>query len=57
MFENERREENFVLLLPKLIHHSGGDTNNIVEEVNILSMWVVLRVGNICVLWVGEQRR
>jgi hypothetical protein len=48
--ENERGEESFVLLLlPKLRRRSGGDENSVVEEVNLLSMWVVLGVGNVSV--------
>jgi hypothetical protein len=50
MLENERGEESFVLLLlPKLRRRSGGDENSVVEEVNLLSMWVVLGVGNLSV--------
>jgi hypothetical protein len=46
MLENERGEESFVLLLlPKLRRRSGGDENSVVEEVNLLSMWVGLGVG------------
>jgi hypothetical protein len=48
--ENERGEESFVLLLlPKLRRRSGGDENSVVEEVNLLSMWVVLGVCNLSV--------
>ncbi len=50
MLENERGEESFLLLLlPKLRRRSGGDENSVVEEVNLLSMWVVLGVGNLSV--------
>jgi len=50
MLENERGEESFVLLLlPKLRRRSGGDENSVVEEVNLLSKWVVLEVGNLSV--------